>query len=190
MSIDRTQHSPLTPLLQKLEQVRALDPVVEAVQPLMRALTANPALRGALQGRWLSHALHPLVIEVPMGTWLSAFALDATGVDDEGRAAQLLTAIGLAAAPLAALTGWAELAEGGRREKRVGVVHATANGVGIALQAATLVARGRGNRAATLALAGAAMSVIGGAGLLGGHLAVAREMGTKDPAFDAPEPAA
>ncbi|GAB3624785.1 DUF2231 domain-containing protein [Mariniluteicoccus endophyticus] len=183
----RRRTSPFTPLLLKLEDARVLDRGVDAARPLMSALTERPLVKDALQGRWLSHAVHPLLIEVPMGTWMSALALDATGVDEGGRSAELLQGIGIAAAVPAALTGWAELAEAGTREKRVGVVHAAANGAGVALQAASWLARRRGDRGRALALSAAAMGLVGAAGLLGGHLAVARHVGTRDPALDEPE---
>ncbi|NNG19898.1 hypothetical protein HJ590_09985 [Naumannella sp. ID2617S] len=183
MATDRSSQSPLTPFLQKLENLRGLDSAVDAAGPVMAAVTANPVVKNALQGGWLSHALHPLLVQVPLGAWLSALVLDVSATDDEGRSAQLLTALGLALAAPSALSGWAELAEAGPREKRVGVVHAAANGAGILLQAAAWSARRGGHRGTARALAATSMTLIGAAGFLGGHLAVAREVGTRDPAF-------
>ncbi|GAB3703603.1 DUF2231 domain-containing protein [Mariniluteicoccus flavus] len=176
--------SPLSPLMQKLERASGLDGAVAAVQPVMDAVTANPAVRGALQGRSLGHALHPLLVQVPIGAWMSASALDATGADPDGRAARLLVGLGFLAVPLSALSGWAELAETGQREKRVGVVHAVANGAGAILQGASWVARGKGHRGIAALTSVAALSLVGAAGFLGGHLAVARDVGTHDPVFD------
>ena len=184
MAIRRKPQSPLSPLVLQLEETPALDRVVEAARPIMRAVTGNALVRNALQGRWLGHALHPLLVEVPMGTWMSALALDVSGADEDGRAARFLTGLGILAAVPSAVTGWAELAETGPREQRVGVVHAAGNGVGVVLQVASWNARRQGHRVRALLWSGTAMGVIGGAGFLGGHLAAARKVGSHDVAFD------
>lgn len=175
--------SVLSSLMLRLERAQSLDAGVQAAQPVMDTVTANPFLRGLLQGSWLGHALHPLVVQLPMGAWMSALVVELSGTDREGSATQLLTALGIASAVPAAVTGWAELAETGRREKRVGVVHALANASGIQLQIVALIARHFGNRRLALSCSAAAMAALGAAGYLGGHLAVARGVGTRDPAF-------
>ena len=73
----------------------------------------------------------------------------------------------------------------GPREKRVGLVHAVTNALAIGVYAASWVARkqGRHRTGARLALAGAAVSGVGA--YLGGHLAVARDVGSHHPAYDA-----
>lgn len=177
--------SPLTPAIRSLEGASALDPLVHAAQPLMRAVTASPAVRDALRGVWSGHALHPILVQVPLGTWMSALLLDATGADDDGRGAQLLTAVGTLAAMPAVATGWAELAGSGRREQRIGVVHAGANAAGVALEAASLMARSSGRRWLALGLSLGGMSVLGIGGYLGGHLTVVRGVGSRDAAYDA-----
>lgn len=191
----RTQHrtphrtprgaTPLVPVMHALEGARALDPVVKAGDALSSALVAGPGRRAALQGAWLGHALHPLLIEVPMGTWMSASALDLLGGEDARSSATLLTGIGVASAVPAAVTGWAEYASAGRPERRVGVVHAGANAMGMTLQAASLAARLTGRHRLGAALGLGAMGVTGAAGYLGGHLAAARKVGTHDPSFGA-----
>lgn len=177
--------SPLSPALHRLEQARALDPAVAAGDALSSALVAGPVRRAALQGAWLGHALHPLLIEVPMGTWMSATALDLLGGEDARGGATLLTGIGLASAVPAAVTGWAEYASAGRPERRVGVVHAAGNAAGMTLQAASLAARVAGRHRLGVALGLGGMGVAGAAAYLGGHLAAARKVGTHDPTFGA-----
>lgn len=177
--------SPLASLMIALEDTRALDPLVTASEPLMDALTSNDTLRDALQGTWIGHALHPLLVEVPLGTWMSAALLEFTGADEDGEATQLLTAVGILGAVAAAVTGWAELAETGRREKRVGVVHAASNAAALGLQIGAWTARRRGASLTAKGLTAAAMTIAGAAGYLGGHLAVGRSVGTKDAAFGA-----
>lgn len=177
--------NPLSRAMQALEGARVLDPAVAAGDAFSSALVAGPVRRAALQGAWLGHALHPLVIEMPMGTWMSATALDLLGGDDARGSATLLTGLGVASAVPAALTGWAEYAASGRPERRVGVVHAAANGIGVTLQTASLAARVTGRHRLGVLLGLGAMGVTGGAGFLGGHLAAARKVGTHDPSFGA-----
>ena len=59
--------SPLAPPMLALEDAAALDPVVAAADGLAGAVVADDRVRGLLQGDWLGHAVHPLLIEVPMG---------------------------------------------------------------------------------------------------------------------------
>jgi len=71
----------------------------------------------------------------------------------------------------------------GPRDKRVGLVHAVTNGLAIGMYAASWVARRRGRHGsgARFALAGAAVSGVGG--YLGAHLASARKLGSRHPAY-------
>ena len=73
----------------------------------------------------------------------------------------------------------------GRREQRVGIVHASANAAALALYAASWRARRQRQRArgVALALTGAVVATAGG--YLGGHLTTVRKVGTRDPAFAA-----
>ncbi|WP_409483027.1 DUF2231 domain-containing protein [Arsenicicoccus dermatophilus] len=175
--------SPLAPALRALEDASALDPVVDLGDRVAEAVTSSPAVRDALRGAWLGHALHPLLIEVPMGTWTSAAVLDLAGGESARDGARLLTGVGLLAAVPAALSGWAEYAGTDQSSRRVGVIHAGANAVGAGLQLASWSARRDGRHRLGAALGMTALGVVGVAGYLGGHLAVARKVGTHDPSF-------
>jgi len=93
--------------------------------------------------------------------------------------------IGLLAAGPTAWTGWAEWSAAGSGDKRVGLVHAVTNGLAIGIYVSSWIARKRGRpqRGVRLAMAGAAVSGIGG--YLGGHLATTRKVGSHHPAYDA-----
>ena len=82
------------------------------------------------------------------------------------------------------MTGWAEWSAAGARDKRVGLVHAVADGVALGVYGASWFARRRGRHSAgaALALAGVAVSSVGA--YLGGHLVAARKVGSRDPAYD------
>jgi nitrite reductase/ring-hydroxylating ferredoxin subunit len=150
--------------ISRLEQNSRLDTIVSAGQRVARLIKPGK-VRDALHGVWLGHPVHPVLVQVSAGTWLSASVLDFTGGGD--KAARQLTATGLAAAVPAALAGAADWSEQHEQQMRVGVVHAAGNAVAMSLYGASLIARGPG-QGRWLRLAGlAAMSA---SGLLGGRI--------------------
>ena len=171
---------------ERLEESGALDAVVSRIEPTIRS-TFGTGVRGeVLRGEWLGHALHPVLTDVVIGTWTSATLLDWLGGDEDSRAAGRLIGIGLLAVGPTAWSGWAEWSDAGRGAQRVGVVHAVTNGVAIGLYAASYLSRRRGRHSAgaALGLAGAGVASVGG--YLGGHLASARGVGSRHPAFEEP----
>jgi nitrite reductase/ring-hydroxylating ferredoxin subunit/uncharacterized membrane protein len=174
----------------KLEQAKFLDPAVEAVHRAAHAVLPRGPVKDALHGGWLGHPLHPMLIAGPIGLWSSALLLDLTAPDAGRDAARRLVGAGVvAAAPTAAagLADWSELGAA-RRPKRVGLVHATANTVAVALYGASWLARRRGEhaRGRTLALAGAAGLGVGG--YLGGHLSYSQGVGVNRNADEQKKP--
>ena len=166
-------------------QRRALDQVVRAVRPLADALVADPLRGNVLRGTWLGHALHPLLTDVPIGFWTSAVTLDLVGGPAARPSATRLVGLGVLAAVPTAVTWWAEWAGTGQREQRVGVVHAVSNVTALALFAGSWLARRRGDHARGTALGLVASGALGAGGYLGGHLATARKVGSRHPAFAA-----
>lgn len=167
----------------RLEDATALDGPVESVRPKIEAAFGTGRRAGFLRGDWLGHALHPMLTDLVIGSWTSASLLDAIGGDESTLAARRLIGVGLLAAGPTAWTGWAEWTTTGRREQRVGLVHAASNGLAVGIYAASWVARRRGRHGTGtgLALAGAAVSGVGA--YLGGHLAAARKVGSHHPAY-------
>ncbi len=92
-----------------------------------------------LNGVWLGHPLHPMLIQVPVGAWLSASILDLARGDERG--ARLLVATGLIAAVPAAPAGAADWSEQHEQQMRVGIVHAAGNVVALSLYRASLASR-------------------------------------------------
>lgn len=168
----------------RLEEATALDRPVRALEPSIRSVFGTGARGSVLRGDWLGHAVHPLLTDLVVGTWTSATVLDLLGGRDSSAAAQRLVGTGLLAVGPTAWTGWAEWSETGPREKRVGLVHAATNAVAISAYAASWVARMRGRHGTgvRLALVGATVSGVGA--YLGGHLAAARKVATRHPAYD------
>jgi hypothetical protein len=167
----------------RLENAEALDVPVRAIEPAIRSVFGTGTRGSVLRGDWLGHAVHPLLTDFVIGSWTSATVLDLFGGPDSSTPARRLVGAGLLAVGPTAWTGWAEWSEAEPRNKRVGLVHAVTNAVAIGMYASSWVARQRGRQASgtRLALAGAAVSGLGA--YLGGHLAVARKVGSHDQAY-------
>jgi nitrite reductase/ring-hydroxylating ferredoxin subunit len=156
-------------LVSYLERAKALDRLVTPGQRAARLLRPGRA-RDALHGVWLGHPLHPVLAQIPIGTWLSASLLDTW--PGNATASRRLVLAGLAASVPAALAGTADWSEQHEQQMRVGVVHALANTTAVILYTASTLApaRARGLRLAGLSAAAAA-------GLLGGHIAFRQSAG-------------
>jgi nitrite reductase/ring-hydroxylating ferredoxin subunit len=151
-------------LIPRLEQDSRLDGAVSAGQRMARLIRPGK-VRDVLHGVWLGHPLHPVLIQVTTGAWLSASILDFTGADE--KAARRLAAAGIGAAVPAALAGAADWSEQHEQQMRVGVIHAAGNIMATGLYAASLARRGpRAGR--LLRLAG--LAAVSASGLLGGHI--------------------
>jgi nitrite reductase/ring-hydroxylating ferredoxin subunit/uncharacterized membrane protein len=162
---------PLDAAVESVEQAAALDPAVAATKKAVDAALPSAGVRDFLHGVWLGHPLHPTLIVLPLGTWISATVLDLLPGRGSRAASRTLVGLGvLTSAPtmVAGLADWSDLHP---RQQRTGLVHAAANTVGLALQIASWRAR-RQDRQAKGALLSVAALGIGGAGAyLGGHLA-------------------
>jgi nitrite reductase/ring-hydroxylating ferredoxin subunit len=179
--------SPLEPLVGKIEALAVLDRPGKAVGKAVRRALPFGAAKDAVSGTWLGHALHPLLTDVVIGSFTSATLLDLLGGDDDGRAAERLIAVGIAAYGPTALTGAndygdSELADDGVR--RAGLVHASTNAVALALYGASLVARRRGDTGRGKLLGAAGAAVLGAGGYLGGHLSFVKGMGPDQTVYD------
>ncbi|MEU1853686.1 Rieske (2Fe-2S) protein [Streptomyces sp. NPDC019990] len=161
-------------LLDRLEREPRADAVIGTLRKGVRALPLGPG-RDVLHGRWLGHPVHPLMVQVPIGSWLSAAVLDLR--PGRSRASRLLVGVGLAAAAPAALAGAVDWAELHREQQRVGLVHALSNAAAIGLYAVSLAHRVTGREAAGRAYGLAGLTAVGLGGMLGGHLAYRQASG-------------
>ncbi|MGK5532514.1 Rieske 2Fe-2S domain-containing protein [Streptomyces sp. URMC 129] len=157
----------------RLEGTRWADPLMGPLRGAVRTLPEGA--RDVLHGTWLGHPVHPLMVQVPIGTWMSAAVLDL--LPGRRRSAGALVALGLTAALPAALAGLTDWAELRKPQKRVGLAHAATNTAAVALYAASLSARLRGRRLAGRALGFAGLATVGAGGALGGHLAYRQAAG-------------
>ncbi len=155
-----------------IERAEALDKPAASIRTVVqRLLEKNRSVADALHGVWLGHPLHPALAAVTAGSFISATLLDTVGRPVGGGRApsSFLIAAGLALTPPTVAAGWADWSQSHEDQQRVGLVHAAANGAGVALYAAALVQRLRGRSRGRL-LSIAAGGVAGVGALLGGHM--------------------
>src|SRR3978361_2406756 len=130
-------------ILDRLAPVSARDKVAGPARTAVLAVLKPTALKDFLHGTWLGHPLHPVLVQVPVGSWVSAGLLDA--VPPMRPAATVLIGTGVVAAVPAAMAGAADWSEQGPGVRRLGAIHAAANTVALGLYVGSLVARARGH---------------------------------------------
>jgi nitrite reductase/ring-hydroxylating ferredoxin subunit/uncharacterized membrane protein len=187
MSNARATRPRLHHLAERIGAAAGLDGPAEAVAGWIRGIVPKGPVKDTLSGTPLGHALHPLLTDLPIGTWTSASLLDLVGGTAARPAAERLIATGLlAAVPTAAsgLNDWADTTPADDGVRRVGAVHAVANVAALGLYAASLAARrsDRHGRGVALGLAGIGALSVGGH--LGGHLSYAKAVGVDRTAFE------
>jgi len=160
-------------LVDRLERLPALDGVARMVETAWDRLLPRGRGRDALHGTWLGHPLHPALTDVAIGCWWSSAALDLVGGEGGRNASRRLVGLGVLSALPTAASGAADYVALGEFEKakRVGAVHAIANGAATALYAASWLARRSGNHRRGVALGAIATATVSAGGYLGGHLA-------------------
>ena len=144
-------------LISRFEHDSRLDQAVSAGQRVARLIRPEK-VRDVLHGVWLGHPLHPVLVQAPVGAWLSASLVDVLG---DHRSARWLTAAGLTAAVPAAVAGMVDWSEQHEQQMRVGVVHAAANLVAMSLYGSSLATRMQ-RRGLVLRLAGLACVAVSG----------------------------
>lgn len=158
-------------LLDKLEDLKALDPAVRTLQPLVRTSLGPARVKNLLHGKAQGHPLHPVLVQLPLGCWTSALLLDLLPGNKCRSAADTLALVGVLAALPAAASGAADWSELTPSKARTGLVHAAANDVALTLWIESVRARrkGRRGRGVLLGLLGGLAVAVGGT--IGGHLA-------------------
>jgi len=155
--------------IDRLERIRALDAPARGLRALSHLVSAPKGLRSVLAGEPFGHSAHPMLVQVPIGAWVSAGWLDCLPRTE--KSAAVLTGIGIVGAIPAIAAGLVDYADLDQRQRRVAVAHATANALALACQVLSLRDRlaGRLRRGQWIGLAGTATLALGG--FLGGHLA-------------------
>jgi nitrite reductase/ring-hydroxylating ferredoxin subunit/uncharacterized membrane protein len=153
------------------------DPLAKWLQPLIKRAVSPPAVRNFLDGVWLGAPLHPALTDVPVGAWTTALLLDSgsvvSGDKALGAAADRALAVGTIAAVPAAVTGLNDLRDLIGQSRRIAMVHALVNVLGLSLSTASLVYRHRGRRGVARGLSGMGYLTSSAAAHLGGKLSFA-----------------
>src|SRR3954447_7662661 len=128
----------MRPLADIAESAAPLDGIGEKVGKAVRGAIKPGALKDAVSGTWLGHAVHPMLTDVVIGSFVSATILDVLG--DDGSASEKLIGVGLAAYGPTALTGandWADTEPVSDGVRRAGLVHAATNATAATLYVAS-----------------------------------------------------
>jgi len=141
-----------------------------------------------LNGVWLGHPLHPLLVSLPLGALTTAAMLDTVSMLTGGksRSATVVIAVGLAGALPAAATGAAEWRHIYDNKARIGLGHAMLNSAALTCYGVSLLNRLGGGSGRVPAMLG--FGLLSAAGYLGGHLAYSEQVGVRHlPHAEAPE---
>jgi nitrite reductase/ring-hydroxylating ferredoxin subunit/uncharacterized membrane protein len=183
----RRQLTPIEPIVKQLEAASALDPPAKAIGRTARDVLSTEPVKDALSGTWLGHAVHPMLTDLVIGSFVSATMLDLLGGDRSGRAQKRLIGLGIAAYLPTALTGvndWADTEATNDGVRRAGLVHASTNLVALSLYALSLRSRRRGHMRRGAAFGAVGAGVLMAGGYLGGHLSLTRGVGPDQTVFD------
>lgn len=108
-----------------------------------------PAIRDALNGRWLGHPLHALLTDAPIGILFASIVLDLIGQRTAADAALVLGVLAMIAAALAGLADYADT-DGRARERAT--LHGTLMVIALVVYLVSLAARAGGGDDRTLAV--------------------------------------
>lgn len=161
--------------LSSVESLEQVDPAADAVQRWLRRVPLDRAWARVLRGSSLGHPVHPALVLLPIGAWMSAGVLDM--FPGQQQAARRLVLTGLLATAPAVAAGAADLRDLGQQQRRVGVVHAMTNIAAAGCYLASYRCRRRGRTGAGRVWSGLGLAAIAVGGTLGGHLAYAQGAG-------------
>lgn len=170
---------------ERLDHTEALDAVAVPIHQALSEILGTGRLAGVLQGRWLGHPVHPMLTDVPIGCWTSAWLLDVFGTERSEPAADAFVGLGVLAALPTVVTGWSDWTKLPAATRRTGVVHAVANAVATGFYAASWANRRSGNRRRGVLLAHTGATLATAGAYLGGHLSF--NAGETSDAADAPD---
>ncbi|HEX7169776.1 MAG TPA: Rieske 2Fe-2S domain-containing protein [Rubrobacter sp.] len=182
-------------LMQRIvEALPFLDRVSDAVQPeVQKAVDAGGTkARNMLDGVWLEAPLHPVMTDVPIGTWTATLVFDGLDLTTGKRpvrhaadAALVMGTVGAIGAAVTGLSDWRYLTGGSRR---MGVAHGLLNTIGLALSIVSLFQRATGRRNAGRLTFLTGYSISGMAAHLGGELSYHYGLRVDRNVFEEPGP--
>jgi nitrite reductase/ring-hydroxylating ferredoxin subunit len=171
-------------LVHRIERFTVLDKIAGPVAGLVAKAVQPRRIRNLLSGTDLGHPAHPMLTDLPIGAWTMSALLDTAGGSSMNSAADVLIGAGILGAIPTAATGlndWSDTIGG---ERRIGVVHASANVAALSLYIASLVARLSGQRGTGKALGFAGLGALVVGAYLGGHLSFVKAVNVNHIAFE------
>lgn len=177
----------LESIIERVDGSQSLNRLGQGLTELVGKVVKPGKTKDLLSGTWMGHPVHPMLTDLPIGSWTSSFFLDMLGDERVNPASDTLVAIGIVTALPTAVTGLSDLADVGEDEGlRVGTAHALGNTAALICYTASFAARKSGNRRSGIAwsTAGATFATIGG--YFGGHMAYRRGIGVNQTAFRKP----
>src|SRR3954452_2053769 len=161
--------------LDRIADVPTFDRAIEPARKVVLSALKPAAVKDFLHGTWLGHPLHPVLVQLPVGSWLSAGVLDA--VPPLRPAATAMIGTGLVAAVPAALSGAADWSEQEPGVRRLGALHALLNSAALGLYVGSLVARARGRGGLGRVLSYSGLGLATASASIGGHMSYAQSSG-------------
>jgi len=176
-------------VMEVLERQEWLD---AASEPTQRAVTSAINAGGAtgrklddfLNGVWLGHPLHPMLVEIPIGAWSVTLVLDTLEALNTGETARQYALgadtsliIGLLGAVGSAATGLTQWQYTDGQARRLGIVHAALNTAATALYTTSLICRKAGARRAGFWTGLLGYAVVSVSGYIGGELSYTHRIG-------------
>ncbi|PZE27946.1 DUF2231 domain-containing protein [Curtobacterium sp. MCBD17_028] len=168
----------LQSLTSAIEHASVLDKLIDVDVKAVKALVQPDALKQLLHGVPFGHPLHPLMVQVPLGAWLSSALLDL--LPGTHRSSRTLVGVGVVSAGVATTAGLIDWSELDREQQRTGYVHAVVNGTAMTLYGLSWWQRKRGNHLRGKALGMLGLVVVSGGGYLGGHLSYRQRAGVSE----------
>ena len=173
-------------LMKIIDDQQWLGDAGEAIQPVILnafktgGKTGND-IKNFLHGKWLGHALHPIVTDVPIGAWTTAAVLDAIelcGGEKYKAGADAAVNIGLAGAAGASITGITDWTGTTQIERKAGLAHAILNIGATALFLTSAILRRREkSRKTAISLSMLGYCITTASAYIGGNLVYNQQMG-------------
>ncbi len=160
----------LRELVHRVATAEGLDKVAKPAASKVAGVVGTGPVKDLLSGRWAGHPLHPVLTDLPIGFWTSAWVLDLVGGKRSRPAADRLIGLGILSALPTAASGLSDWSDTLGEDRRVGTVHALANGGALVLYGWSWVARKRGRRGRGFVLGQLGAAAVTAGGYLGGHL--------------------
>lgn len=181
-------------LMKIIDDQQWLENAGEAIQPAILntfkagGKTGND-IKNFLHGKWLGHALHPMITDVPIGAWTTAVALDMMelcGSDKYKAGADAAVTIGLAGAAGSAVTGLTDWTGTTQIERKAGLAHALLNiGATALFLTSAILRKNEKSRKTAISLSILSYCITTASAYIGGNLVYNQQMGVNHAA--APE---